>query len=88
VARISSPWHDVHRRIRLPGSGEKPFPPLIEPVNWTYAPRQFRPTSGPGARSIRAERHNPYSIATLRIKLARFLLKQLPCCPFCRILRL
>src|SRR5271170_7358427 len=28
VARISSPWHAVHRRIRLPGSGEKPFFPL------------------------------------------------------------
>jgi len=32
---------------------------------------------------VRAERHNPHSIATLRIRLARFLLKQLTCCPFC-----
>jgi hypothetical protein len=57
-------------------------------VNWTYAPRKFRPTSGPAARRIRAERHNPHSIATLRIRLARFLLKQLRCCPFCCIRRL
>jgi SRSO17 transposase len=59
------------------------FSPRLEPVNWTYAPRKFRPASGPAARRFRAERHNPYSIATLRIKLVRFLLKQLPCCPFC-----
>jgi hypothetical protein len=61
---------------------------LLEPVNWTYAPRKFHPTSGPGARRIRAERHNPYSIATLRIKLARLLLKRLTCCPFCCVRRL
>jgi len=29
------------------------------------------------------ERHNPHSIATLRIVLARLLLRQLPDCPFC-----
>src|SRR6266404_4039668 len=28
LARISSSRHAVHRRIRLPGSGEKPFFPL------------------------------------------------------------
>jgi len=56
---------------------EAVFPPLLEPVNWTYAPRKFRPTSGPAVRRIRAERHNPHSIATLRIRLARFLLKRL-----------
>ena len=37
-------------------------------------PPEFRPA----AHRIRAERHNPHSIATLRIRLARFLLKQLP----------
>jgi SRSO17 transposase len=50
--------------------------------------QKFRPISSPVARRIRAERHNPNSIATLRIKLARFLLKQLPCCPFCCVHRL
>ena len=38
----------------------------------------FRPR-GP----LRPERHNPHSIATLRIVLARLLLRQLPHCPFC-----
>lgn len=47
------------------------FSPRLEPINWT-APRKFRPTSGLAARRVRAERHNPYSIATLRIRLARF----------------
>jgi hypothetical protein len=37
---------------------------------------------------VRAERHNPHSIATLRIQLARFLLKQMACCPFCCSFRL
>ena len=32
---------------------------------------------------VRGERHNPISIATLRITIARYLLAQLPCCPFC-----
>lgn len=64
------------------------FPPRLEPLTWTYAPRKFRPTSSPAARRLRAERHNPYSIATLRIRLARFLLKRLTCCPFCYALRL
>jgi hypothetical protein len=44
--------------------------------------QKIPPDFQPVARRIRAERHNPNSIATLRIKLARFLLKQLPCCPF------
>ena len=39
----------------------------------------FRPRGSP----VRPERHNPHSIATLRIILARLLLRQLPHCPFC-----
>jgi hypothetical protein len=35
------------------------------------------------ADRVRAERHNPYSIATLRIKIARALIRKLSCCPFC-----
>jgi hypothetical protein len=32
---------------------------------------------------VRAERHNPWSIATLRQTIARMLLRQLSGCPFC-----
>ncbi len=63
------------------------FPPLHAPVDWSYAPRNFRPSSSPAARRTRAERHNPYSIATIRIQLARYLLQQLPCCPVCCVRR-
>jgi SRSO17 transposase len=35
-----------------------------------------------GARPIRTERHNPWSIATLRQTIARVLLRQLSSCPF------
>jgi hypothetical protein len=41
------------------------------------------PDSARAARRIRPERHNPHSIATIRIALARELLKRLPQCPFC-----
>ena len=43
------------------------------------------PTGLPPPRRsrIRAERHNPHSIATLRTTIARHILRQLPCCPFC-----
>ena len=67
---------------------EAVFPPLPALASYSYAPHTFRPTSNPAARRVRAERHNPTSIATLRIKLARFLLTQLPHCPFCCALRL
>jgi SRSO17 transposase len=59
------------------------FSPQPIPADWSYAPRKFLPSSSPGARRARAERHNPHSIATLRIQIARALLRQLPCCPFC-----
>jgi hypothetical protein len=32
---------------------------------------------------VRVERHNPWSIATLRQTIARVLLRQLLGCPFC-----
>src|ERR1700751_4700443 len=59
------------------------FPPPHKPVNWSYAPLRFRPTSNPAARRVRAERHNPHSITTLRLRIARSLLGQLSRCPFC-----
>jgi SRSO17 transposase len=40
-------------------------------------------TSARGDHRIRPERHNPNSIATLRMILARQLLGRLPQCPFC-----
>jgi SRSO17 transposase len=59
------------------------FSPRPAPANWSYAPRNVRPTSSLAARRGRAERHNSGSIATLRIRLARFLLRRLSYCPFC-----
>src|ERR1039458_5390114 len=41
-----------------------------------YAPPRYLPTSSRGERRARAQRHNPHSIATLRIKIARFLVLQ------------
>jgi hypothetical protein len=59
------------------------FPPPLAPVKWTYPSPKCRSSSALGVRSVRAERHNPWSIATLRQTLARALLRQLSGCPFC-----
>ena len=48
-----------------------------------YQPQSRRRTSAREGRRVRPERHNPHSIATLRIVIARHLLGQLPHCPFC-----
>jgi len=77
---ITPPY--ASRRMASWSRKEAVFPPLPVPDSWTYAPRKFRPTSSLAARRVRAERHNPYSITTLRIQLARFLLKQFVCCPY------
>jgi hypothetical protein len=58
------------------------FPPRPVPGILDYQLPKSRPTSSPEAR-IRPQRHNPYSIATLRILLARSLLQKLCRCPFC-----
>ena len=55
------------------------FPPQPASAMLDYQPRT---SVGEGHR-IRPERHNPHSIATLRIEIARYLLQQLPHCPFC-----
>ena len=47
------------------------------------APQPQRNLPARAVRRVRAERHNPHSIATLRIILARHLLGRLPHCPFC-----
>ena len=59
------------------------FSPRPVPVIWDSPPWGRRRASGPADRRARPERHNPHSIATLRIILARVLLRQLPHCPFC-----
>ncbi len=59
------------------------FPPLPAPAMLDYQPRRGRRTSVRVGRRVRPERHNPSSIATLRIAIARHLLGQLPHCPFC-----
>jgi hypothetical protein len=59
------------------------FSPRHAPVDWSYASGNFRPSLHSAVRRVRAERHHPNSIATLPIKIARDIFKQLPCCPFC-----
>ena len=59
------------------------FPPQPASAMLDYQPRSRRKTSAREGRRVRPERHNPHSIATLRIAIARQLLGQLPHCPFC-----
>src|SRR5271169_4166644 len=53
------------------------FPPPPAPVDWAYPSPKCRPSSALGVRPVRVERHNPWSIATLRQTIARVLLRQL-----------
>ena len=59
------------------------FPPLPAPVILGYASPRRLNASGRAVRRLRPERHNPYSITTLRTVIARYLLSLLPHCPFC-----
>jgi len=63
------------------------FSPLPAPAMLDYQPRSGRRTSIREGRRVRPERHNPQSIATLRITLARQLIGQLSHCPFCGVSR-
>ena len=58
------------------------FPPQPVSEILDYQSRSRRRTSTRGDR-VRPERHNPNSIATIRITIARFLAQQLPHCPYC-----
>src|SRR5580700_8616297 len=78
LARFSPSRHVMHRRLRLPGRGKKSFPPSQASVDWTYSSRNFRLSSTPADRRARVERHNPHSIATPRIQIARRLIEQPP----------
>jgi hypothetical protein len=57
------------------------FSPLPAPAMLDYQPRSRRRISTRAARRVRPERHNPNSIATQRIILARYLVGQLRQCP-------
>lgn len=61
---------------------EAVFPPSHTPAISNYQSPNSRPDFARADR-VRPERHNPYSIATLRIQLSRHLLGELSCCPFC-----
>jgi hypothetical protein len=78
---ITPPYVLPHMGSWLP-SGTV-FPPQPAPAMLDYQPRSRRRTTARAGRRVRPERHNPQSIATLRIAIARQLLEQLPHCPFC-----
>ena len=59
------------------------FSPLPAPANCDYPDADCRGNSALGARPVRGERHNPFSIASLRQVIARVLLRLLSSCPFC-----
>src|SRR5436309_457349 len=61
------------------------FPPLPAPANWNYPYPKCPRSSVLGVRPVRVERHNPWSIATLRQTIARVLLRQLASCPFVEV---
>ena len=62
---------------------EAVFAPPLVPVILDYPPWSRRGTSGREAHRVRPERHNPCSIATLRVTMARRLLRQLSGGTFC-----
>lgn len=59
------------------------FPPQSALAMLDYQPRSHRRTSAREGHHVRPERHNPHSIATLHIVIARRLLQQLLHRPFC-----
>src|SRR5579863_743978 len=80
LAGVSSTWNLMHRSLRFPCGRAEPF------LDFPASPFSQN-SSGRAAPRVRVERHNPASIATLRIQIARYLIHQLPSCPFCRSLR-
>jgi hypothetical protein len=59
------------------------FSPLPAPAILDSLPPGRRRTSARAGHRVRPERHNPNSIATLRMILARHLIGHLPQCPYC-----
>ena len=65
-----------------------PFNPRRLMLDYLSAADSSAGLSGHEDRRIRPERHNPHSIATLRIVTAQWLVGQLPQCLLLRMLRL
>jgi len=63
-------------------------PPQSVPANWNYPRPLSRIASARAVAPPSCGRHDPRSIATLRRLIAGFLIRQLPRCPFCGVLRL
>ena len=84
LAGLSPSRHSLYRGLWLSGFRAEPFFPLSprRPC-WTTRRQTRHKASGRAARRIRPERHNPHSIATLRIIIARYLVGLLPHCPCC-----
>ena len=61
----------------------RPFPPQDIPAPGAARDLPFPPIIDPEVLPLRSQRHVPNSIATLRIRLARSLLRALPRCPCC-----
>jgi hypothetical protein len=59
------------------------FSPRPAPSILDYAPPNHHKASVRAVHRVRPERHNPYSIATIRILIARHLIGLLPQCPCC-----
>jgi len=45
---------------------------------------RYPQAGGPAGIPVRPERHNPYSITSMRRRLTVALARSLPCCPYCQ----
>ena len=75
--------HSASQRMGSWSPSGTVFPPPPASAMLDYQPPNRRRTSARAGRRVRPERHNPSSIATLRRRIARYLLAQLSHCPFC-----
>ena len=84
--------HLIHRDASRPMDSWWPngvvFPPQPKSAILDYQRPSRRHTSGHVVRRVRPERHNPRSITTLRMVLARHLVGGIAHCPFCGHVRL
>jgi hypothetical protein len=63
----------LRRSLWVPDRRAEPFFPQSGRKSWITSPRSRHRTSARGGR-VRPERHNPHSIATIRITIASYLL--------------